>query len=105
MTAMNSPVPSPKYMPRGLLRKVCAIKRCAELAQLEHHLLCPKHEAMIPDHLAAEVETANRAFFDAAHDGDITSAMRALERALMGERKIRLAIEAKEAEAREAGDV
>lgn len=93
---MNSRVPSPAHMPKSLLRKPCAIKRCAELASLGH-LLCDKHEKMVPAELNARIETANRCFLDAARAGDMGGAMGALERSLLTERQIKLAIEAMEA--------
>lgn len=99
---MNSIVPPSPHRPKSLFRKPCAIKRCAELAPFGQ-MLCDMHEAMAPVELTDAVAEANRAFIAAAQDNDMDGAMRALERGLMTERRIRLSIEAMEAEVRKEG--
>lgn len=92
---MSSVVSSPAYMAKLCSRKPCAISRCAELVPFGR-TLCDRHEAKIPADLGAAFEEANRAFITAATENDFAAAMRALERGLLTERRIRLAIEAGE---------
>lgn len=100
---MNSIATPSAHIAKALLRKPCAVKRCADLAPFGQ-MLCDRHEAMAPAELTSAVIEANRAFIAAAQDNNIDGAMRALERGLIAERRIKLAIEAKEAEARNGGD-
>lgn len=93
---MSSILRTAAHMPAWPSRKLCPVKRCADLAPFGR-ALCAKHEAKIPADLGAALDEAMSAFVAAAEESDTAAAMRALERALMTERRIRLAIEAEEA--------
>jgi hypothetical protein len=92
---MNSSAATLQAQPLTL-RKLCRVKRCAELRPLGR-LLCDHHETMVPEKLAQRIAFANKRFTAAAIDGDIGRAMRALQDGLNTERQICAAIERQEA--------
>ena len=93
---MSDALPTPAHFSTGFLRKPCPVRRCAELRPLGQ-IFCERHMAAIPPELEARWIEANRDFVAAAREQEMTAAMQALERALVTERAMRLAIERGEA--------